>query len=424
MKKILLVEDNDVVASIYSSKLAEAGFEVQIAVDGLEALKLLPLFMPDLVVLDLLMPKFSGTDVLKFMRGNKDLQKIRVIVLSNAFLGNVTDQISALGVQRSIVKSALTPAGLIETVRQVMEEEVVLPPSVKPPQPASATLNPAPPAYVPQPLPPVSAPRPLSPAAAQVSPLGFGASPTRAPGAAPAAEVYSRVGQEFLERVPTIMKELRDTCSEFLQAHDPAAEIVKFSELGRRMSFLTQMAAMAGYQRTAEMSGALEALLFEIQQRPGEVTDSARHTIAGTVTFIAEKYQQFEQAHPWNRPPAILAVDDDAVANRAVELALRRAKLAVTTTAIPGDAWNKLQNNRYNMVLLDIEMPGMDGLALCQKLRELPHHKDTPVIFVTGHSDFKTRAQSTLSGGNDLIAKPILPAELCVKVLARLLSMH
>src|SRR5258706_12822868 len=56
MKKILFVEDNALIASIYSHKLAEAGFAVVVAADGLEAMKKLPEFKPDLVVLDLLMP--------------------------------------------------------------------------------------------------------------------------------------------------------------------------------------------------------------------------------------------------------------------------------------------------------------------------------------------------------------------------------
>ena len=67
-------------------------------------------------------------------------------------------------------------------------------------------------------------------------------------------------------------------------------------------------------------------------------------------------------------------------------------------------------------------MPGLDGISLCDQIRGLPQHQNTPVIFVTSQADFKTRARSMLSGGNDLIAKPIMPTELCVKALSHLVK--
>jgi len=70
MKKILLVEDDAVVVEIYRKKFLREGYLVEVAEDGLVALKQLPLVKPDLVVLDLMMPKFNGAEVLKFIRAN------------------------------------------------------------------------------------------------------------------------------------------------------------------------------------------------------------------------------------------------------------------------------------------------------------------------------------------------------------------
>jgi DNA-binding response OmpR family regulator len=67
-------------------------------------------------------------------------------------------------------------------------------------------------------------------------------------------------------------------------------------------------------------------------------------------------------------------------------------------------------------------MPGMNGYEVCTKLRAQANYKDTPVIFVTGLSDFQSRTRSTLSGANDLIAKPFVFVELSVKVLSYLLK--
>jgi len=61
-------------------------------------------------------------------------------------------------------------------------------------------------------------------------------------------------------------------------------------------------------------------------------------------------------------------------------------------------------------VLLDINMPGINGFELCEKLRHLPGCKTIPVIFITGYSNFDNRKTSVLSGGQDFITKPIFPS--------------
>jgi len=73
------------------------------------------------------------------------------------------------------------------------------------------------------------------------------------------------------------------------------------------------------------------------------------------------------------------------------------------------------------LVFLDVDMPGMNGYELCTKLRAIPAHKKTPVVFVTSLNDFENRANSTMSGGNDFIGKPFLFIELAVKALVYIL---
>jgi CheY-like chemotaxis protein len=79
------------------------------------------------------------------------------------------------------------------------------------------------------------------------------------------------------------------------------------------------------------------------------------------------------------------------------------------------------ERQAYDVVFLDVEMPGLDGFEVCTRIHQLPANRLTPVVFVTGHSDFESRAKSTSSGGRDLIAKPFLSAEITVKALTLLL---
>jgi len=121
--------------------------------------------------------------------------------------------------------------------------------------------------------------------------------------------------------------------------------------------------------------------------------------------------------------PAIrfLAVDDDPISRRAVSLALQKAFQA-PDVAEDGPAALALASRRtYDVVFLDVEMPGMDGYEVCTKIHETAANETTPVVFVTSHSDFESRAKSTSSGGRDLIAKPFLSFEITVKALTLVL---
>ena len=116
-------------------------------------------------------------------------------------------------------------------------------------------------------------------------------------------------------------------------------------------------------------------------------------------------------------PVNVLVVDDEAISRRAVVYALEKARLKSLSVDAPQTGYNLMVQNRFDLVFLDVDMPGMNGFELCAKLRDLPMHKKTPVIFVTGLNSFENRANSMMSGGNDLIAKPFLFVELAVKAL-------
>ena len=397
--KILFVEDDALIARIYTQKLSDAGFEVDVAEDGLKAVARLTEFRPDLVVLDLLMPKLNGADVLKFIRGHPDLKSTRVIVFSNSFLSRLVDQIAALGFEKAVAKSAVTPATLIDLINEILAA----------PGGASAGK-----------IAEVIGARPVViPDTAPVSP------PPPKTAVSPDTERESslRPDRRIFERSPALFKDLRQLCREFLEAPDETAQLERLLALNRRLRFLTQSTGLSGYGRTAELCSALEALVFEMLGNADLITDSVRQTTAATIAFLTGRFDggAIPEEHP--RPAAaVLVVDDDEVSNRALVAALTRAKLAATSLTDSLAALAALKQKRFDAVLLDIAMPGLNGLELCDKMRALPLHKRTPVIFVTGYSDFQTRSRSILSGGNDLITKPILPTEVCVKVIMHLMK--
>lgn len=79
---IAYIEDDPVIRAAYQNRLVKHGFHVEIAPDGLLAMKLLSTLTPDLIILDLMLPKFDGVEVLKFIRSKSCLRTVPVIILS------------------------------------------------------------------------------------------------------------------------------------------------------------------------------------------------------------------------------------------------------------------------------------------------------------------------------------------------------
>lgn len=163
----------------------------------------------------------------------------------------------------------------------------------------------------------------------------------------------------------------------------------------------------------------------ELYEKPKNITVSTLRTLATAIDFLAKLME--EAKNPEAAPaangvrPEILVVDDEAISRRAVIYALDKAKLPATSLDNPEAALNLLAERKFDLIFLDVDMPGMNGFELCTKLRTTHRNRATPVVFVTSLTDFESRANSTMSGGNDLIAKPFLFVELAVKALVYLM---
>ena len=123
MNKILVVEDDKYLNSAYRVKLAKSGHEVQIATDGDEALRILNSFHPDVVLLDLVMPKRDGFSVLEEMKKNPALATIPVIIASN--LGQKEDigRGMKLGAIDYIIKSDTPIEDIIAKIQKVISSK-------------------------------------------------------------------------------------------------------------------------------------------------------------------------------------------------------------------------------------------------------------------------------------------------------------
>ena len=116
-RKILLVEDDTALASVYRSRLELEGFDVCEANNGEDALSLAVSEHPDLILLDVMMPKISGFDVLDILRNPPETTNIRVIMLTALSQPKDKERAEQLGVDDYLVKSQVVIGDVVERVR-------------------------------------------------------------------------------------------------------------------------------------------------------------------------------------------------------------------------------------------------------------------------------------------------------------------
>ena len=161
---------------------------------------------------------------------------------------------------------------------------------------------------------------------------------------------------------------------------------------------------------------SLESLFRNMAHHPGAIEPGILRTITHAVDFLATLLTPEVLARSYNLPqPAILALDDDKDLLPAIAASLEFAHLSTTTCADAKEALNLMLEGRFDLLLLDIGLPDVNGHDICSAVRQLPAHEKTPIVFLTGHDTLESRVQSSLSGGTDFIGKPFNMFELTVK---------
>ena len=384
MKKILIIEDEQIVANVYRNKLVVEGYLAEIASDGEGGLKLMHTFQPDAIVLDLMLPKMSGVEVIKQIRSEPEFSELPIIVLSNTYSTNLMQDAWKAGATKCVSKINCSPKIMLELMRNVIGGGEA-----------------------------VSHARPKPKASRQPNrPVAGGAD----------AEFQAEFRKTFIAGLPATLTALRTALQSLVKADTEAARLEHIHELYSRINAVSSNAGLAGLVPIAHMAAALEALLKELNEKPKNINASTLRTVATAVDFFDFLFDHGTRPEKRELPPAsILVVDDEALACRTITYALKKAKLQSVSVEDPNAAFKLLSENQYDLVFLDVDMPGMTGYELCNKLRSLPMHKKTPVVFCTRLDDFNSRTKSTMAGGNDFIAKPFLFIELTVKALIHVL---
>jgi len=120
-KSVLIIEDDELLREIYATKLTMEGYDVDTAVDGLEGLKKATSTEPDMILLDMIMPRMTGLEFLKAYRLLTRHPKVKALVMSNKSSTSEINQVKTMGVLEYLIKSQHTPQEIAERVRNHLE---------------------------------------------------------------------------------------------------------------------------------------------------------------------------------------------------------------------------------------------------------------------------------------------------------------
>jgi DNA-binding response OmpR family regulator len=121
MKQILVIEDNVVAANLYRAALSREGYKVEVASDGELGLAAIARLKPDLVLLDLMLPKVDGVQVLRRIRAMHGFEHLPVIVTSNAYTGPRMDELWNAGATQIVTKASISPKDLARLVKETLD---------------------------------------------------------------------------------------------------------------------------------------------------------------------------------------------------------------------------------------------------------------------------------------------------------------
>ncbi|MFN6463557.1 MAG: response regulator [Nostoc sp. DedVER02] len=205
----------------------------------------------------------------------------------------------------------------------------------------------------------------------------------------------------------------------FLQTTSPDLVVLNVDEIGQREETLALMLNLATH--TPPIPVLALAISDRLVDRVTLAQSGARGFLLKPVTAsqvweTASQILQFTRSLKVN----VLVVDDDPLILAALGPMLEPWGMRITGLDDPLRFWEVLQSTAPDLLILDVEMPHISGIELCQAVRTDPQWQELPIVFLTAHREMETVQQVFAAGGDDYVVKPVVGAELLARITHRL----
>jgi len=121
-KKILIIEDEKILGEMYRDRFSQAGFDVALAVSAEEGMEAVPKVKPDLILLDILLPRANGVGFMEWLKKQKEFSSILVVAFSNYDEPTTKKEAFRLGVKDYLIKTNYTPSEIVARIKQLLSE--------------------------------------------------------------------------------------------------------------------------------------------------------------------------------------------------------------------------------------------------------------------------------------------------------------
>lgn len=247
------------------------------------------------------------------------------------------------------------------------------------------------------------------------------------------AKIWQRAQGKVLDRIAVLeqaaqalqVNQLDDALQEqaLQEAHKLAGSLGTFgadegSQLARQIETLLQAKEALKKAQLANLLALIARLRASVDSMPSQPLKPSSETVVEALTTPAK-------THPPSEPcqvteASIFAIDDDPLILTVLQTVLKPWGFQVTPLDDPQRFWEMLPTVAPDLVILDIEMPKLDGIKLCNALRNDTRWGWLPVLFLTAKTDAATLHQIFEAGADDYVSKPIVAPELVARICNRL----
>jgi CheY-like chemotaxis protein len=193
--------------------------------------------------------------------------------------------------------------------------------------------------------------------------------------------------------------------------------LLHLGQMQARLHGLHAQATEAHLPSAERLGRSLKELIKWLAEKPENGNATALEAAESAVALLDELCRNRSQVNLSQPPIRILAVDDDPINRRAIASAVQLV-FGMPETADSGESAVALAREKtYDLIFMDIMMPGMDGYEACEEILRNELNRETPVVFVTSRADQESREKAKRAGGSGFITKPILSKEILVTAL-------
>ena len=417
MKKILIIEDDLSVASRLRTRLA-AEFEVEIAADGQSGYYSISEWKPNYVVLDVTIEHMDPRSLIGKIRAQKQFEKVCFFLLADALPNEVVDDAIVAGAADAFSKS---DPGFIEHLFQAIAGHAratlarytgkIAPPRYESPVSQNSFTN----------RPVAALNPPEAGECASVANLVTNVNENRV--VATTTGEAEQLRQLFTEGFSAKVHAARQSLVVYMTAKDSALRATTYERFYKTIVSLRAEAAQCELSGLLRLLDPLEQRAKQLRENLDNASASSRQVLASAIDFMASMNHQVSELPALNRlSPSALVVDDESVSRKAITLGLEKAQIRVTAVSSGDAAIRECDVSCFDLILLDVEMPGMNGFAVCARIRAMPVHRETPILFISALDDLRSRASTKISGGNQFITKPVNFLELSITATSLLLK--